>query len=692
VPPTATPTVQPPNIAPSGATLWAGVEPPPGCNGIAQIFTVTGGAPPFTISASGAGCLNTTVVPASGGSFTFTAGNEVGTFLITATDALGRIATAGVTQQGPPAAFINVDLFENQRVDNGDGTFSSVVTALVSDANGATIADGVPVEFSLVNPVSGVSITSPGLTNQAQPCASGFSVTPQPGGALACINYVSSRQGSTITIRARVTTATGAVIEADKTVTLPDARPTPTSTMTVTSPPTHTPTITATPSPFPSGIPTFTPVGTATATATPPAGSIQFLGATPAAIGVRGSGLPEQSTLVFKVNSVNNNPIPGVAVQFTLSGTGSESLNPSTAVSDQNGLVSTAVTSGTQVTTVRVIAALVTNPGISAQSTAVSILGAPPAFNHFSIAAKQLNIQGRVTFGLSDQISVYVNDRFGNAVPPGTAVSFVTNAASVVSPTTTDALGVATATLLTEGVVPPSGIVTVMAYTHGEESFIDNNGNGIFDAGDTIWTDDIPEPFIDFRPAPPADAGCTTPAPPAPSWLCNNRFDVNTPFELFMDTNRNGVWDSVGTTGIGQGTHNVWDNNVIVFRTIPVTFSGPTQAPLLETCSPGPCSGFHLLPGQSMSFTIDVHDDLVNPLVGGSTIAINASNGTVTGGGISVPDGESFNRLVDGLTRFSFLLSADSTLTDTKPTAVSVTITSPNGNVTSLLTSGVIGP
>ena len=689
VPATATPTVQPPSIAPSGATLWAGVEPPPNCNGIPQTFVVTGGAPPFTISASGVGCLNTAVVQASGGSFTFTAGNEVGMFLITATDALGRIATAGVTQKGPPAAFINVDLFENQRVDNGDGTFSSVVTALVTDANGATIADGVPVEFSLVNPVSGVSITSPGFTNQVQPCTIAFTVTPQPGDALACIKYVYSRQGSTITIRARVTTASGAVIEATKTVTLPDTRPTSTPTVTATSPPTNTPTMTATPSPFPSGVPTFTPPQTPTATATPPAGSIQFLGATPAAIGVRGSGLPEQSTLVFKVNNVNNNPIPGVAVQFTLSGTGSESLNPPTAVSDQNGLVSTAVTSGTQATTVRVIATLVTNPGISAQSTAVSILGAPPAFNHFSIAAKQANVQGRVTFGLSDPISVYVNDRFGNAVPPGTAVSFVTNAASVVSPTTTDASGVATATLVTEGVVPPSGIVTVMAYTHGEESFIDNNGNGIFDAGDTIWTDDIPEPFIDFRPAPPADASCSV---PAPSWLCNNRFNLNTPFELFMDTNGNGLWDSVGTTGIGQGTHSVWDNNVIVFRTIPVTFSGPTQAPVLESCLPGPCSGFHLLPGASMLFTIDVHDDLVNPLVGGSTIAITASTGTVTGGGITVPDGESFNQLVDGLTRFSFLLSADASLTNTTPTTISVKITSPNGNVTSLLTSGVVGP
>ncbi len=93
-----------------------------------------------------------------------------------------------------------------------------------------------------------------------------------------------------------------------------------------------------------------------------------------------------------------------------------------------------------------------------------------------------------------------------------------------------------------------------------------------------------------------------------------------------------------------------------------------------------------------MSFTIDVSDDLRNPLVGGSTIAVTASAGTVTGGGITIPDGESFNQLVDGLTRFTFLLSADPTSTTTTPTNVSVNISSPNGSLTSLLTSGVVGP
>jgi hypothetical protein len=442
----------------------------------------------------------------------------------------------------------------------------------------------------------------------------------------------------------------------------------------------------------PTSTTTVTPLPTATGTATPPAGSIQFISAQPAAIGVRGSGLPEQSTMTFQVNNTLGLPIPGVTVQFALNGTGSETLTPLTAVSDSSGRVTTAVTSGIQASAVRVVASVVSNPGIAAQSTAIAVLGAPPAVNHFSVAAKQLNIQGRVTLGLTDQISAFVNDRFGNAVPPGTAVSFTTNASSVVNQTTTDTSGVATATLLTEGVVPPSGIVTVMAYTRGEESFLDNNGNGIFDAGDSILTDDLPEPFIDFRPLPPGDAGCSV---GAPSSFCNGRFNTGTAFERFIDTNNNGVWDSGpppnGT--LGQGTHGVWDNNVFVFATFPVTFSGPLVTPTLAGCSSPPCNGFSIPNGGSITFTINVHDDLLNPIVGGSTIAITSNTGAISGGAITVPDGESFNQLIPGLTQFKFVLADADATTITSPAApatVVVTVTSPNGTATTTIASGTI--
>src|SRR5262249_10473523 len=100
----------------------------------------------------------------------------------------------------------------------------------------------VRVDFTLVEPVAGVSVTSPGFTGQAPPCT--IDVQPQPGDALSCIKYVHSLQGTTITIRARVMTPAGGTIEDTRTVVLPDMRPpdTPTNTVAPSATLTGTPT------------------------------------------------------------------------------------------------------------------------------------------------------------------------------------------------------------------------------------------------------------------------------------------------------------------------------------------------------------------------------------------------------------------------------------------------------------------
>ena len=411
----------------------------------------------------------------------------------------------------------------------------------------------------------------------------------------------------------------------------------------------------------------------------------------PASIGVRQSGLTEQSVLTFRVSDAHTNPVAGVAVTFSLNAVGGESITPPSGVTDASGQVSTTLTSGTRATAIRVTARADSDGNgsldLAAQSTAVSILGAPPARNRFSIAPKQLNIAGRVAFGLQNEISVFVNDRFGNAVPPGTAVNFVTNGASVVGPSPTDTNGVAKATLLSEGEVPPTGIVTVMAFTRGEEGFLDNNGNGVFDDGiDTVSTDDVPEPYIDFRPLPvglaallgkPNDSACSV---AAPSPFCNNAFDPAVHFEQFVDAgDLDGVWDTQGTTG-------VWDNEILVFASTPVTFSGPLITPLASPTS------FTIPDGGSQVFTLEVHDDLINPLVGGSTIVVSASAGKVVGGTINVPDGESFNQLVNGLTRFSFVVTDDAPGQGDadQPVTITVAVTSQNGNGEFIVASGTL--
>jgi hypothetical protein len=173
--------------------------------------------------------------------------------------------------------------------------------------------------------------------------------------------------------------------------------------------------------------------------------------------------------VTFIARDTQNRPIANAPVQFQITGSGTEILDPTMAFTDESGSVQTVVTSGTRATTIRVTALADTNgdavADIAVQSQIVSILGAPPVINRFSVGPERKNVSGRILFGQQVEIGAFVNDRFGNAVPPGTAVSFISNGASVVNPSPTDATGQASATLLTEGEVPPSGIVTVLAFT-----------------------------------------------------------------------------------------------------------------------------------------------------------------------------------------------------------------------------------
>jgi hypothetical protein len=216
--------------------------------------------------------------------------------------------------------------------------------------------------------------------------------------------------------------------------------------------------------------------------------------------------------------------------------------------------------------------------------------------------------------------------------------------------------------------------------------------------------DDVIEPYIDFRNLPPflaaplglpSDAACpivvdvdddAVPDTSLPTPLCNDAFDINTPFEMFVDGGTfNGVWDTQGTSG-------VWDNNIMIWGNSYVTFSGPLQTPV---ASP---STFAVPDGGAQIITLEVHDDLYNPLVGGSSISIQDDDDSspaqvaTTPSSIAVPDGHSFNKLVDGLTRFTFVV-ADALPGDgagPRSVAITVTIGSANGSGSFIVATGTV--
>src|SRR5262249_3992809 len=363
-------------------------------------------------------------------------------------------------------------------------------------------------------------------------------------------------------------------------------------------------------------------------------------------------------------------------------------ITPTEANTDDQGLARTTVIAGTLATAVQITAAVdVNNDGefeVVNQFTPVNVVGGVPNASRFSMAAEFLNVAGRVTLGLEDQITAFLNDHFGNAVAPGTLINFTTNGASASTQPATDDAGRATTTLISEGGLPDNGIVTILATTRGEEAFVDSNGNGIHDPDEPFT--DAPEPFIDFN-----GNGKYDPPEPFTDTNANGRWDEGEPFtdtngngrydanenERFIDVNNNGVWDEAQTPG-------VWDANALISTSVDVTLSAHTQA-LLDPPT------FTIADGGSQQFTLLVSDSDLNPLVGGSSISVElvGEGAKIVGipDSLRLPDAESFGALLPGLNSFTFFVVDTQSGQPTEPSslAVNVTITSegseaPGGN------------
>ncbi len=295
-------------------------------------------------------------------------------------------------------------------------------------------------------------------------------------------------------------------------------------------------------------------------------GSLEFVSATPEIIslqGTGGSGGTETSAVVFRVVDAQGNPVANQSVNFTLDTVvGGLSLNPGSATSDQNGLVQTVVQSGTVSTSVGVTATTTSNGSTyQTQSSQLVVTTGIPDQNSLSLSASVLAPEAWEVDGVVSVITARLADRFNNPVPDGTAVTFTTEGGSIESSCTTtggacsvnwtsqsprpcgQVMGAADVVLdpslgpnqcVTTGggfnpanpVIgfaplgqPYGGRATIVATVVGEESFIDINGNGVFDDGDTMA--DLPE-----------------------AWIDENEDGARGSFEPFFDFNANGTYDA----------------------------------------------------------------------------------------------------------------------------------------------------
>lgn len=222
----------------------------------------------------------------------------------------------------------------------------------------------------------------------------------------------------------------------------------------------------------------------------PSVGSIAFTSATPSVIYLKGAGLTETSAVVFTVVDSAGNGLPNQDVRLDLLnnaaaiGVTMDGAATVTKKTDSLGHVSAQINSGTVPTPIRIQATLVSNPGVTTVSSSLAVAVGLPSELNFSLAQGTINIEGYNIDGTTNTYSIIASDRLSNPVPTGTAINFIAEGGQVEPIKTTalvNGLARASANFISASPRPLDGRITVLAYALGEESFLDTNGNNVWD-------------------------------------------------------------------------------------------------------------------------------------------------------------------------------------------------------------------
>lgn len=337
------------------------------------------------------------------------------------------------------------------------------------------------------------------------------------------------------------------------------------------------------------------------------------------------------TTLFWKVTDSNNMGVPGVLVTFAVNagGAAGSTITPQ-AISDAQGNVQTTLSSGDSPGSITVRATVAATAGtaseISVTHPGTNVIFGVPSDSNFTFTCTRKNlgalhvagIPPPTRMGVTTPCTVQIQDRGGNLIPGGVPAQFIQEAGSL-SPNPTTIMagsGVVTYNALSNtlplDVAPVAGeptyaagnprdmLVTLVAIIAGEEQFFDSSGNGQWEPGE--WFVDMGEPFVD-----------------------SNDNGVRDGIELYFDTEpRNGRYD---------GPNGVWDNNIQIFRTTHVLWTGPFASPVW---------------GLSPPWT-----------VGSSPLVVPFYWGDVYGNPIS-PDGAGFSASLVGTTKGAVTFNAGS--------------------------------
>jgi hypothetical protein len=287
----------------------------------------------------------------------------------------------------------------------------------------------------------------------------------------------------------------------------------------------------------------------------PEVNAVAFTGNSTTTLGFSGIAntlFPATGIVSFTVFDNFGNPIEGKEVDFVLSTTSvGASLSAPAGVTNENGVVTAAVNSGTTHGILSITATTATNTGgtISTASLPISVTTGSADQNSFSLAVDTFNPRAWDLIEETISLTASAADTFQNPVPDGTVINFFAESGRV-QPSCETSGGACSVTwtsanpkpgldltgaLNTDAVGYPgynaawqggrAGVATVIAYTHGDAGFADANGNGLLDVGEAYVT--MAEAYLDANEDNSFDQA-----------------DADNPYEKLVDYKINGVRDA----------------------------------------------------------------------------------------------------------------------------------------------------
>jgi hypothetical protein len=287
--------------------------------------------------------------------------------------------------------------------------------------------------------------------------------------------------------------------------------------------------------------------------------------------------------VIFQVNDAAGNPLPNQVVRLGLSTfTGGLTIEGSqteiTQQTDGAGQVSALVNSGTVPTPVRVIATLAS--GVQTVSSNLSVAVGLPSQLNFSLSQATHNIEGYNLDGTPNTYNILAADRSGNPVPNGTTINFWAEGGQVAATAQTQLVGNlarTTANFVSQSPRPQDGRITVVAYAIGEESFVDINGNNVYDANEPFQDlGDITKDILyDFSYSPTTDEFISLSGIAAGSQACMDFSATHPPLSLLPPAD---LWIPVRPNTCDA----IWTPRTYVRRAIQTVLSTSEAAPLWD--------------------------------------------------------------------------------------------------------------